>query len=53
MTCLVIVSVLQAARTVQGVGPVNKAQIERIENNLKAGVLPDWQKSQPAAGRRL
>jgi hypothetical protein len=31
---------LQVARQLQGASPVNKAQVERIENNLKAGVLP-------------
>ncbi|WIA36156.1 hypothetical protein OEZ86_007502 [Tetradesmus obliquus] len=42
----------KAARTLQGAGPVNKAQVERLEALLKAGVTPDWQAS-AQAGRRL
>jgi hypothetical protein len=32
---------LLEARALHGSGPTNKAQIERIEEQLKAGVVPD------------
>jgi hypothetical protein len=43
---------LLEARALHGQNPTNKAQIERIEELLKAGVVPEWQQS-AQAGRRL